>query len=77
MSPSLAERPMARRNDVPVKIDAEVVRKAKIVAAYRDIPLAEYVSETLRGHVEKDLENEQEKERKARGGKGGKSSTDR
>lgn len=73
MSPLLVERPMARRNDVAVKIDAEVVRKARIVAAYKGLALAEYVSELMRPLVERDLEHEQEKERKSkanpRGGK--------
>jgi hypothetical protein len=45
----------ARRNDIPVKLDAEVVRAAKIVAAFRDQSLAEYLSEKLRPLVLKDL----------------------
>ena len=34
-------------SDTAVKIDSEVVRQAKIVAAYRDQSLAEYLSSTL------------------------------
>ena len=46
---------MARRNDVAVKIDAEVARQAKIVAAFKDVSLAEFLSEALRPIVEKEL----------------------
>ena len=38
---------MAKRDDTPVKMDSEVVRKAKIVAAFRGQSLAEFLSETL------------------------------
>jgi hypothetical protein len=47
------------RNDMQVKIDAEVFRKAKQVAFLRDITLAEYLSERLRPLVEADLVEEQ------------------
>lgn len=51
---------MARRvNDVSVKIDAEAVRIAKIVAAYRDQTLAEYLSETVLVNAKRDLAEEQ------------------
>lgn len=53
MSPATAE--MVKRNDLSVKIDAEIVRKVKIVAAYRDLSIAEYLSETLRPIVEREL----------------------
>jgi hypothetical protein len=48
--------PMARvkRTDATVKVDVEVLRKAKIVAAIRDVTLAEYLSEVLRPVVERD-----------------------
>jgi hypothetical protein len=46
---------VARRNDVAVKIDADVARVAKIVASFKDISLAEYLTETLRPVVERDL----------------------
>jgi hypothetical protein len=58
---ALADRPMTKRNDVPVKIDAEVVRVAKIAAAYKDMSLAEYISERLRPLVAEDIDREHEK----------------
>ena len=48
-----------KRNDVPVKIDAEVVRIARIVAAYDEQTLAEYLSERLRPLVAADLAKRQ------------------
>jgi hypothetical protein len=53
--------PMAKRDDTAAKIDASIVRDAKIVAAYRDITLAEYLSELLRPLVARDLKAEQER----------------
>jgi hypothetical protein len=53
-----------KRNDVPVKIDAEVLRVARIVAAYEDVPLAELISETLRPIMVARLEAHQEKKKK-------------
>jgi hypothetical protein len=50
-----------KRNDVPVKMDAEVLRIARIVAAYEDVPLAELISETLRPILTKKLEAHQGK----------------
>jgi len=50
---------MAKRNDITVKIDNEVVRIGKIVAAYRDVTLAEYFSDLLMPLVIADLEKEQ------------------
>ena len=44
-----------RRNDDVTKIDKEVLRLARIVAAYRDITIAEYISERLRPLVQQDL----------------------
>jgi hypothetical protein len=38
-----------------VKVDAEGVRKAKVVAAARHVPLSDYVSGLLRPRVEADL----------------------
>jgi hypothetical protein len=43
------------RNDVTVKLDATVARKAKMIAAARDITVAEYLSEILRPIVQRDL----------------------
>lgn len=53
---------MGKRNDVPVKMDTEVVRVCKVVAAYRGLTLAEYLSETMRIASQKDLAEETEKE---------------
>ena len=75
-----AERPMTKRNDVPVKMDAEVVRVAKIAAAYKDMSLAEYISERLRPLASEDVEQEHAKRphmpakgkpKRAAGGEGG------
>jgi predicted DNA binding CopG/RHH family protein len=52
---------MAKRNDVPVKVDSEVIRVAKIAAAYKGLSLAEYLSETLRPIVARDVEQEHAK----------------
>lgn len=49
------------RNDVAVKLDAQVAREAKMVAAARDMTLAEYISEILRPIVHRDLEAETSK----------------
>lgn len=59
---TVAERPMTKRNDTAVKIDTEVVRRAKIVAAYRSQSLAEYLTARLAPFVEADLLEEQAKE---------------
>ena len=72
MTTALAERPMARRNDVTVELDAEVVRDAKLVAVYRDTGVAGLLSEILRPTVAKMLAGEQAKHSKsARRTKGG------
>jgi hypothetical protein len=46
---------MSKRERMNVKVDAEVVRKAKVVAAARHVHLSDYVSDLLRSHVEADL----------------------
>lgn len=53
--------PAVARNDVTVKLDAHVAKEAKMVAAAREITLAEYLSEILRPIVHKDLEKESAK----------------
>lgn len=45
---------MPKREDVAVKVEAAIYRKAKMVAAYRDITIAEYLSDLLRKLVERD-----------------------
>lgn len=47
MATTFVSETMTKRADVPVKMDSEVVRKAKIVAAYRGQSLAEFLSNTL------------------------------
>lgn len=46
-------RPKTDRDDVAVKIDRTVVDKAKLVASRKGVSLAEYVTELIRGPVEK------------------------
>lgn len=60
MEVELLDPPMAKsaRKDVSVKIDAEVAATAKMVAAGRDMSLAEYLSERLRPLVKDDLDAE-------------------
>jgi hypothetical protein len=58
-------RPKSKRNDVPVKIDAEVLRLVRIVSAYEDVSIAELVSETMRPIMERRLAEHQAKEGKS------------
>jgi len=58
MMPTVLERSDVARNDTNIRMDAGVVRKAKMVAASRGIGLAEYLSESLRPIVDRDLEAE-------------------
>lgn len=65
-SPTVQERgrrmtrePKPRRNDTSVKMDAELVHKAKIVAAYRGQSIAEYLSERFGALIESDLSRHQ------------------
>jgi len=48
-----------KRNDLAAKIDADVLRDARIVAAYEGVPLAELLSETLRPILTKKKEHYQ------------------
>jgi hypothetical protein len=52
------DRDMARtrRNDVAVKMGADVVKMARHIAVDRGIPLAEYLTERIRSLVEQDFE---------------------
>jgi hypothetical protein len=58
MMPDTVELPVAKRNDVTVKMDKEVVAEAKMVASSRDQTLAEYLSELIRPLVQRDLAQE-------------------
>jgi hypothetical protein len=61
MSVGALERTVAKRQDMTVKLDAEVLRVAKIVAAYRGVTVADYLSELVRPLALKDLQREQAK----------------
>lgn len=58
----MPKRSGGKRTDVPVKMDAEVIRKAKIVAAYRGKTLAEFLSDELGGIIDRLLEEEHTRE---------------
>ncbi len=45
-----------KRDDISVKVDKEVIRLARTIAAFRDLNLAEYLSETLRPIVTRDVD---------------------
>jgi hypothetical protein len=49
------EGPMVRRNDVSVKIDAEVYRLVKTAAAWQGRDLGEYLSEIAREAALRDI----------------------
>jgi hypothetical protein len=46
---------VAKRDCMNVKVEADLVRKAKVVAAARHITLTDYVSDLLRAAVQSDL----------------------
>jgi hypothetical protein len=48
------ERKTMPRQDLAVKVGADVVKRAKIVAIDKNITLAEYLTETLRPVVDRD-----------------------
>ena len=53
--PALAEPPpMAKRNDETARIDSEVMRLARVIAASRNQTVAEYLSNTLKPLVTRD-----------------------
>jgi hypothetical protein len=58
MGTTLLDLPMVKRNDVTVRLDADVTAKAKTVAASRNLNLAEYLSEVLAPIVEQHLQEE-------------------
>jgi hypothetical protein len=70
----LLERPMTKRNDVSVKMDAQVVEDCRLAAAFRKMALAEYISETMRTAARKDIDEgiqRRTQPSKPKGGKGG------
>jgi len=46
---------MSKRERMNVKVDADLVRKAKVVAAAKQVTLSDYVSALLRPQIETDL----------------------
>jgi hypothetical protein len=64
--PMVEEMPRQKRNDLTVKIDAALVAKAKSVSGFRGLTLAEYLSEKLRGPVEKDFDTFIDEQRRVR-----------
>ncbi len=50
------EMARTRRNDVAVKLGADVVKMARHLAVDQNVPLAEYLTERLRPLVERDFE---------------------
>jgi hypothetical protein len=50
------DRPKMARNDLAVKMGADVVKMAKHIAIDRGITLAEYLTERIRPLVEQDFE---------------------
>lgn len=54
LSTPVLEMPRQKRNDASCKIDADIVRKGRIISEFRDITLAEYLSNLLRDTVDHD-----------------------
>ena len=48
--------PRSKRNDLSVKIEASIQQKAKMIAGFRGIPIAEYLSDLLKGPVDRDYQ---------------------
>ena len=46
---------MSKDRHMNVKVDADLVRKAKVVAAIRNITLTKYITELVRPQIESDL----------------------
>ena len=53
-APPVLSMPRQKRNDASCKIESDIVRKGKIVSEFRDITLAEYLSNLLRDTVDHD-----------------------
>jgi hypothetical protein len=61
-----------KRDDTAVKVENAIYRQARQVAAHRGIPIAQYLSELLRGPVAEDYRRMvTEMAQETRGGKGG------
>src|SRR5262245_6135741 len=46
---------MSRHERMNIKVEAELVRKVKVVAAAKQMTLSDYISGLLRPHIENDL----------------------
>lgn len=57
-----AGRPKSERDDATAKIDKAILARAHFVARVRGISVAEYLSETLRGPVDRDFHKESVKQ---------------
>ncbi len=51
--PKSRGRPRSDRDDMTVKIDREVAEKARLVALRRKVPMAELLTDMLRGPVDR------------------------
>lgn len=56
---AVLDEPMTKRNDVSVKISHEALRVAKLVAAYEDVSVAEFLSDLVTEHGTVILERHQ------------------
>jgi hypothetical protein len=52
----LATMPRPKRNDIAVKIDRDVIRKAKTICGHRDISLAEYLTGLLSPVIDREYD---------------------
>lgn len=61
--------PKKKRNDVAVKIDNDIARKARTIASYRGVPMAELLSDWLKPIADREFERfkkQLEKEQESR-----------
>lgn len=56
MSHATAEMTMAKRNDASVKIDVEAIAIAKIAAGIKGMHLVEYLSELVKEHATREVD---------------------
>jgi len=64
----MAKNQKPKRNDLVVKVDAECVRKARIIAAYEGVTMAELLTGILSPILDKQLERHQKQPNRAKGG---------
>ena len=56
MGLATAERRMAKRNDISVKVDVGVLDDCRIAASFRKVSLSEYISEHMRVIAKRDID---------------------